>query len=103
MRTIEFAIWGPLSRGDLAGLCERVCALFERDGPTVALCDVSSVGADAVTVDALARLQLAASRRGCQVRLRECSRELGELVAFMGLRDVLVEADRPPRPRDPPR
>ena len=44
-----------------------------------------------MTVDALARLQLAAQRRGCQVRLRHASAELLELVAFMGLRDVLPD------------
>jgi hypothetical protein len=42
-------------------------------------------------VDALARLQLAARRTGCQVRLRNASTELLELVAFMGLRDVLPD------------
>ena len=47
------------------------------------------VHADAVAIDALARLQLAAQRRGCQVRLRGASVELRDLVAFMGLRDVL--------------
>jgi ABC-type transporter Mla MlaB component len=57
----------------------------------VALCDVSGVEPDAVTVDALARLQLAARRYGCQVRLRNGSRELLELVDFMGLTDVLPE------------
>jgi hypothetical protein len=50
---------------------------------------VSGVEPDAVTVDALARLQLAAQRHRCQVRLRDASSELLELVAFMGLRDVL--------------
>jgi hypothetical protein len=44
-----------------------------------------------VTVDALARLQLAAHRRGCKVRLRGASSELVELVTFMGLRDVLPD------------
>jgi hypothetical protein len=44
-----------------------------------------------VTVDALARLQLAARQHGCQVRLRHASSELFELVAFMGLRDVLPD------------
>jgi len=47
------------------------------------------VPADAVTVDALARLQAAAGRYGCRVRLRRASDELLELVAFMGLEDVL--------------
>jgi len=91
---ITFAIYGPIGRADLAGLCERVCTLLAGSRAAVALCDVSGVGIDAVTVDALARLQLAARRHGCEVRLRHASRELLELVAFMGLRDVLV--DRPP-------
>jgi ABC-type transporter Mla MlaB component len=44
-----------------------------------------------VTVDALARLQLAARRHGCTVRLQNASSELLELVSFMGLRDVLPD------------
>ena len=90
-QTIVFAIYGPITRADLPGLCTRVCALLERSGPTVAVCDVSGVHPDAVTVDALARLQLAARRHGCQVRLRHASDELLDLVAFMGLRDVLPD------------
>ena len=89
--SIAFAITGPITRADLPGLCERVCALLERSDADVALCDVSGVDPDAVTVDALARLQLAAQRRGCQVRLRHASKELIGLVAFMGLRDVLPD------------
>jgi ABC-type transporter Mla MlaB component len=89
--TIAFAIEGPIARADLPGLCERVCAILERSGAGVALCDVRGVDVDAVTVDALARLQLAARRHGCQVRLCNTSNELRELLAFMGLRDVLPE------------
>lgn len=89
--TLAFAIAGPIARADLPGVCDRVCALLERSGATVALCDVRGVEPDAVTVDALARLQLAARRRGCRVRLRHASPELVELVAFMGLEDVLAE------------
>ncbi len=90
-RTIGFAVRGPIARDDLPGLCQRVCALLETSGADVAVCDVSGVEPDAVTVDALARLQLAARRHGCQVRLCRASSELLELVAFMGLRDVLPE------------
>lgn len=87
---IAFAIRGPITRADLPGLCERVCALLKRSRAVV-LCEVCGVEPDAVTVDALARLQLAAQRRGCQVRLRHASRELLELVSFMGLADVLPD------------
>jgi len=87
-QTVAFAIRGPIERTDLPGLCERVCGLLER-GPDAALCDVRGVEPNAVTADALARLQLAAGRRGCQVRLRSASTELLDLLAFMGLTDVL--------------
>jgi ABC-type transporter Mla MlaB component len=91
-KTFTFAIWGPILRDDLPGLCDRVCALLtENDAAQVALCDVHGVPADAVTVDALARLQLAARRRRMQIRLRGCSPDLRELVGFMGLRDVLPD------------
>ena len=88
---VSFAVRGPIARRDLPGLCERVCSLLRRSAAPVAFCDVSEVEPDAVTVDALARLQLAARRHGCQVRLRGASPALRELVAFMGLDDVLAE------------
>ena len=88
--TITFAIHGPIARSDLPGLCARVCALFGQ-GAAVALCDVSGVDPDAVTVDALAKLQLGAQRAGCQVRLCNASDELLQLVHFMGLQHVVRE------------
>ena len=90
-QTLAFAIRGPIARHDVPGLCDRVCALLRNSGAHVVRCNVAGVGPDAVTVDALARLQLAARRHGCQVRLRNASDELLELVAFMGLRDVLPD------------
>jgi len=89
--TIEFAIRGPIAPADLAGLSDRVCALLHESGADVARCDVAGVDADAAVVDALARLQLAARRLGCQVLLRHASNELRQLVAFMGLTEVLPE------------
>jgi hypothetical protein len=89
MEGIAFAVTGPIARGDLPGLCNRVCRLLDAGRPPVAFCDVSGVPVDAVTVDALARLQLAARSYGCRVRLRNASPELLDLVAFMGLEDVL--------------
>ena len=88
---ISFAIWGPIMPPDLPGLCDRVRGLLALNDAAVAWCDVRDVGADAVTVDALARLQLAARRHGCQVRLRGASDALRDLVALMGLGDVLPE------------
>lgn len=88
---LDFAIAGPIARADLPGLCDRVCTLLVGQRPTIARCDVSGVEPDAVCVEALARLQLAAKRHGCTVRLRHASPELLRLVAFMGLADVLPE------------
>jgi ABC-type transporter Mla MlaB component len=89
-QTVTFAVRGPIGREDLPGLAARACALLERTGAGLAICDVSGVVADAVTVDALARLQLGAKRYGCEVRLCSASPELRDLLAFMGLRDVLL-------------
>lgn len=89
---MAFAIHGPITRSDLRGLCERVCRLLaDAQGGGVIACEVRGVEPDAVTVEALARLQLAVRRRGCRVRLVHASAGLRELVAFMGLTDVLVE------------
>ena len=90
-RTIAFTIHGPIARADLPGLCARVCALLRESRADVAYCEVDGVEPDAVTVDALARLQLAARRCACRVRLRGASDELRALVAFMGLDGVLTE------------
>jgi ABC-type transporter Mla MlaB component len=90
-QTIVFAIDGPILRADLPGLCTRVCGLLAESGAEVALCEVVGVEPDAVTIDALARLQVAARRNRCQVRLRNASSELIELIGFMGLTDVLPE------------
>jgi ABC-type transporter Mla MlaB component len=89
--TVAFAIRGPIVRADLPGLCNRVCALLGPPSVEVALCDVTGIDPDAVTVDALARLQLAARRNGCRVRLRHASQELRDLVDFMGLAEVLTD------------
>jgi ABC-type transporter Mla MlaB component len=94
-RTLDFAIYGPITREDLPGLCDRVCGLLTETDVELARCDVRGVTSDAVTVDALARLQLAARRCRCRVLLRNASAELLSLVAFMGLEDVLVEEVRP--------
>ena len=89
-RMLAFAVHGPIARSDLPGLSERLCVLLATSGADVALCHVHDVPPDAVTVDALARLQLAARQHRCRVILRNASAELLELVAFMGLEDVLA-------------
>jgi ABC-type transporter Mla MlaB component len=90
--TLVFGICGPIRRDDLEGLCARVCALLTDSGAGIAICDVTGFEhVDAVTVDALARLQRGAKAQGCQVRLRGASDQLRDLIEFMGLQDVLPE------------
>lgn len=89
--TIVFSVYVPIARDDLPGLCDRICRLLEQERPSIAFCDVRGVEAGAVIADALARLQLAARRRGCEVRLRGASAELRSLIRFMGLDAVLPD------------
>jgi ABC-type transporter Mla MlaB component len=87
---LAFAVRGPIARSDLPGLCARVGALLASSPAELVVCDVAEVEPDAVAVDALARLHLAARRRGRRVRLRNASPELLRLVEFMGLGGVLA-------------
>lgn len=88
--TIVVGIGGPLARADVPTLCERVRVLLERSGAGVVVCEVGAFAhPDAVTVDALARLQIMTQRLGRSVRLRHVSGELQELLDLMGLGDVV--------------
>jgi ABC-type transporter Mla MlaB component len=53
------------------------------------VCDVGVLAPDAAAVDALARLQLDARRRGYEVVLRGASSQLLELLDLCGVRGVL--------------
>jgi ABC-type transporter Mla MlaB component len=88
-RTLELAVHGPIAQSDLPGLCDRLWARLAATDADLVLCDVRGIEPDAVTVDALARLQLAARRHRCVVRLRNASPALLDLLAFLGLDDVL--------------
>jgi hypothetical protein len=95
--TTVFTIRGPLGPTDLPGLCARLRASLVTEPAEVAFCDVDElVEPDLLTVDALARLQLAARRLGCGMRLRDAPPELHGLVAFAGLDEAVPSAE--PRP-----
>lgn len=91
---VSLTIHGPLTRSRLPALTERCCAVFATHAGHLVDCDVTGVVADAVTVDALARLQRIAHTNGCRVVLRNASEELLQLVELMGLTDVLGQASR---------
>jgi ABC-type transporter Mla MlaB component len=88
-RTVSFSLGGEVARADLPAIYERVCDLVRTSGATTVFCDVQGITSDAVTLDALARVCLAARRHGCRLRLRHAPEDLAGLVAFAGLQDVL--------------
>jgi hypothetical protein len=81
---------GPIGDGDGARLCERLRAVIDSSDGELIVCDVGSLPANARTIEALARLQLTARRRGRRIRLQRASRELEQLVEFVGLADVVA-------------
>jgi predicted enzyme related to lactoylglutathione lyase len=57
------------------------------------VCDVRAIHADAVAVDALARLQLTARRVGGCMHLRNACEELLDLIKVLGLEEVFTLVD----------
>jgi hypothetical protein len=90
-RAVSLTIREPLARADLPGLRRRACDLISSNGAQVLRCDLAGLHANAVAVDALARLKLAASANGCQLQIFGACRELTALIDFVGLADVLSE------------
>jgi ABC-type transporter Mla MlaB component len=81
---------GPIARDDIPALCERVHVLVESCDAEPVQCDVGGLDEpDALTIDALARLQLTALRMGRRLGFRDACGELRDLVEFLGLGDVL--------------
>lgn len=83
-------IHGPLLREDLPGLYARACAEFGWLRGGVLTVDVTGVAADAVAVDALARLQLAGRRHGWRIAVQGAEPRLSELIALIGLDGVFL-------------
>ena len=78
---------GPVTRDEVAGLCDDVRALLEVTGAGVVVCDVGGLGPPGLgTVDLLARLELAARRAGGRIRLRDPDPALHALLGLVGLR-----------------
>lgn len=81
------ALAGPVTREEVAGLCEDVRALLEGTRTGVVVCDVGGLGPPGLAaVDLLARLQLTARRAGGRIRLRDPDPGLAALLDLTGLR-----------------
>jgi ABC-type transporter Mla MlaB component len=92
---IQLGVNGRIDRADIPRLCERARVLLVDDAANQLVCDVAAILVpDAVTVDALARLQLTARRLGRRASVEHASAELRGLVAFMGLSDALPLSGR---------
>lgn len=71
----------------------RRTASLARRGPRVVRCDISRLRSDAVTVQKLARLRLAARRAGYRLIYVNATPQLRDLMWFLGLeKAVLAEA-----------
>ena len=70
----------------------RQTASKARRGRRVVRCDISKLRADAVTVQKLARLRLAARRAGYVLVYMNARPELMDLMGFLGLETVLAAA-----------
>ena len=80
----------PIEPQDIPALCRRARVLLEGSDAELVVCDVRAlVAPDAVAVEALARVRLTVRRLGCGFRIRHPCHELLELLAFMGLADIV--------------
>ena len=87
--TTTLVLPGRIARDDIQALCERARVLIEPRAGLV-VCDARAMShPNAVTVDALARLQLTAMGFGCRLSLTQACDELQALIALVGLDDVL--------------
>jgi anti-anti-sigma regulatory factor len=88
--SIVLVFGGPVTADEVPSLCNRVCGLLSTTDAELVVCDVGAVvDPDVAAVDALARLQLAATRLGRRVCVRNASPEFRALLAFMGLAEVI--------------
>lgn len=91
---------GPVTREEVAGLCEDVRALLGTSGgggrDPVVVCDVAGLGPPGLgALELLARLQLAARRAGGRIRLRDPAPALLAFLDLVGLGfDVEAEGER---------
>jgi anti-anti-sigma regulatory factor len=81
-----------LEPGAVTGLCQRLEAILDDPHVTSATVDTGALcRPDITAVDALARLQLTARRRGSRLNVVQLPPEMQDLLALTGLNDVLEE------------
>ena len=87
---VVLTLQGRMSPDQIGDLCDRARALLAGNDAEIMICDVDGLTQpDGVAVDALARLQLTVLRLGRRLYVRAATTDLTELIALMGLKDVL--------------
>ena len=90
---VDFGLPAHIDRPQIPWLCGRLGVMAATFAADRIVCDVGAVAQpDAVTVDALARLQLTARRAGHEIAITHASRELDELLHLTGLAGVIRSA-----------
>lgn len=88
--TLVLLVGGPLERVGVRSMCDRARALADDAHADLIVCDLGQSGANAGTVDVVARLKVLAGSEGRHVRFVHASPELGDLLRFIGLEDVVT-------------
>lgn len=86
----DLVMTGPITRAGIMDLCACARGLLEGCDARVVVLDLGDIAPDAVAVDALARLQLTVGQAGKRIRFRRACGEIRQLVALMGLADILT-------------
>ncbi len=89
-RPVLLALSGPLGQSQLRDACRQLALLLDQAEDGSVACDVGALtSADAAAIDAIARLQLTALRRGGRIRLLHVPSRLHELLSLAGLAETL--------------
>jgi hypothetical protein len=92
-----FAIRWPVGRDEIPGVAARMVRELRGRTPGTLVCNLAAAhpcgAVDAVAVDTLARLAVAAQRCRWALRLDDVPAELAELITMMGLTSVLLPGD----------
>lgn len=87
---IRLILEGPMVDAEVRAMCERLGTMLDCGRTDRVECDCSALNVgDLRTVDALARLQLTARRRGGNLLLHGAPVGLAELVSLVGLARIL--------------
>ncbi len=87
--TAVLVITEPVTRDAAPALCDRLQTLLRESRAEVIVIDVRGLLANASSIEAIVRMQLAVRRRGREIRLHRVSPELEGLLSFVGLSGVV--------------